>query len=63
MLGKWHGRATYVCDAVYRASCLVQGHAVRRGMLVARGEYCLFMDADGATNFSDLEMLESDLAK
>eukprot|EP00798_Chlamydomonas_sp_ICE-L_P019950 gene19949-26658_t len=26
-----------------------KGHAVRRGMMIARGESCLFMDADGAT--------------
>ncbi|GIL48119.1 hypothetical protein Vafri_4815 [Volvox africanus] len=40
-----------------------KGHAVKRGMLVARGEYCLLMDADGATRFSDLEKLEAELDK
>ncbi|KAJ9532547.1 hypothetical protein QJQ45_010622 [Haematococcus lacustris] len=39
-----------------------KGHAVKRGMMVARGEYCLFMDADGATRFRDLELLEGALA-
>ncbi len=42
---------------------LAQGHAVRRGMVIARGEYCLFIDADGATRFSDLEKLEVALGK
>lgn len=32
-------------------------------MLVARGEYCLMMDADGATKFTDLEKLEEALEK
>jgi dolichyl-phosphate beta-glucosyltransferase len=40
-----------------------QGHAVKRGMLCARGERCLMMDADGATKFSDLDMLDSALTK
>ncbi|EFJ46724.1 hypothetical protein VOLCADRAFT_92792 [Volvox carteri f. nagariensis] len=40
-----------------------KGHAVKRGMLAARGEYCLLMDADGATRFSDLEKLEAELDK
>lgn len=40
-----------------------QGHAVKRGMLAARGEYCLLMDADGATRFADLERLEGELDK
>jgi len=35
-----------------------KGGAVRRGMLVARGEYLLMADADGATRFSDIEKLE-----
>lgn len=39
-----------------------KGHAVRRGMLIARGDYCLMADADGATRFSDLEVLEQALA-
>ena len=36
---------------------------MKRGMLVARGEYCLMMDADGATQFADLERLEAALDK
>ncbi len=32
-------------------------------MLVARGETCLFMDADGATRITDLEALELALAR
>ncbi len=39
----------------------VQGMAVREGMMIARGAYCLFMDADGATRVSDLELLEKAL--
>lgn len=40
--------------------CL-QGYAVKAGMLVARGEVVLFMDADGATKVSDVEKLEASL--
>ncbi|KAG2485304.1 hypothetical protein HYH03_015978 [Edaphochlamys debaryana] len=40
-----------------------KGHAVKRGMLCARGEFCLLMDADGATRFADLERLEEALDK
>lgn len=40
-----------------------KGHAVKRGMLIARGETCLLMDADGATRVTDLEKLEEALAK
>lgn len=32
-------------------------------MMIARGEYCLFIDADGATRFTDLELLEGALSK
>lgn len=35
-----------------------KGFAVRVGMLVARGEWLLMVDADGATNIRDLERLE-----
>lgn len=35
-----------------------KGRAVREGMLIARGELCLMMDADGATRVSDMEQLE-----
>jgi len=36
-----------------------KGGAVRRGMLVSRGEFILMCDADGATKFSDFVKLES----
>ncbi|WIA10119.1 hypothetical protein OEZ85_010326 [Tetradesmus obliquus] len=36
-----------------------KGRAVREGMLIARGELCLMMDADGATRVSDMENLEA----
>ncbi|RMZ52939.1 hypothetical protein APUTEX25_001058, partial [Auxenochlorella protothecoides] len=36
-----------------------KGYAVRAGVLVARGQNILLMDADGATRVSDLERLES----
>ncbi len=39
-----------------------KGHAVRRGMLAARGRLVMFIDADGATPFSELERLEVALA-
>jgi dolichyl-phosphate beta-glucosyltransferase len=39
-----------------------KGRAVREGMLIARGQSCLFMDADGATRVSDMELLEAALA-
>merc|ERR1712130_85610 len=38
-----------------------KGGAVRRGCLVARGQYILMADADGATRFSDLLKLENSL--
>ncbi|KAG0163448.1 dolichyl-phosphate beta-glucosyltransferase [Apophysomyces sp. BC1034] len=38
-----------------------KGGAVTQGMLCARGEQCLMVDADGATRFSDLSMLEKSL--
>jgi len=38
-----------------------KGYAVKAGMLVARGEVVLFMDADGATKVSDVEKLEASL--
>ncbi|KAH8927489.1 glycosyltransferase family 2 protein, partial [Atractiella rhizophila] len=34
-----------------------KGGAVRHGMMHARGEYALFVDADGATAFGDLQKL------
>lgn len=39
-----------------------KGAAVREGARVARGALVLFMDADGATRVSDLELLEAALA-
>ncbi|RKO93803.1 nucleotide-diphospho-sugar transferase, partial [Blyttiomyces helicus] len=40
-----------------------KGGAVTQGMLAARGEKLLFADADGATQFSDVEKLERALEK
>lgn len=40
-----------------------KGGAVRKGMLRARGEYLLMVDADGATNISDIERLEDRMSK
>lgn len=39
----------------------MQGHAVKAGMMIARGQNLLFMDADGATKVSDVEKLEKAL--
>ncbi|KAF8069502.1 ALG5 [Scenedesmus sp. PABB004] len=39
-----------------------KGRAVREGVLIARGELVLFMDADGATRVSDMERLEAAIA-
>lgn len=36
-----------------------KGGAVREGVLVARGDYIIFADADGASKFSDIEKLEN----
>ena len=38
-----------------------KGGAVRHGMLHARGRRILFVDADGATTFSDLKLLEEQM--
>lgn len=38
-------------------------HLLFQGMLAARGEVCLMVDADGATKFSDLDDLELKLKK
>ena len=40
-----------------------KGGAVRKGMLRARGEYLLMVDADGATSISDIERLEDHMSK
>ena len=34
-----------------------KGDAVKRGMLLARGKYCIFVDADDATPFHQIEKL------
>jgi dolichyl-phosphate beta-glucosyltransferase len=36
-----------------------KGGAIQQGMLHARGQYMLMVDADGATQITDLEKLES----
>ena len=36
----------------------LQGHAVRAGMMIARGDQVLMADADGATRWEDLELLQ-----
>lgn len=38
-----------------------KGAAVRAGMLAARGQLVMFADSDGATQFSDIDKLESKL--
>ncbi|KAI5062199.1 hypothetical protein GOP47_0022738 [Adiantum capillus-veneris] len=38
-----------------------KGAAVRKGMLCARGELLLMLDADGATKITDLEKLETEI--
>ncbi|KAJ3669625.1 hypothetical protein LUZ60_011575 [Juncus effusus] len=38
-----------------------KGEAIRKGMLHARGEILLMLDADGATKITDLEKLESQI--
>ncbi|CAJ0768632.1 13728_t:CDS:2, partial [Entrophospora sp. SA101] len=40
-----------------------KGGAVTQGVLSASGKYVLFADADGATKFSDLEILEKGTKK
>ncbi|CAO3640764.1 unnamed protein product [Mucor fragilis] len=40
-----------------------KGGAVTQGMLAARGELCLMVDADGATQFSDLGKLVEDIKR
>ena len=42
---------------------LGKGGAVRRGMLVSRGKYLLFADADGATTFSEIAKLNLLMSK
>ncbi len=45
------------------AKNLGKGGAVRRGMLVSRGQFLLFADADGATTFAELAKLQALMAK
>ncbi|CAG8733611.1 13816_t:CDS:2, partial [Acaulospora morrowiae] len=40
-----------------------KGGAVKQGVLSSSGKYILFADADGATKFADLELLERKLSK
>jgi len=40
-----------------------KGGAIRRGVMVSRGEYVLFADADGATRITDLDNLMEELNK
>ncbi|KAK3610130.1 hypothetical protein CHS0354_039911 [Potamilus streckersoni] len=40
-----------------------KGGAVRLGVFVARGKLLLFADADGASQFSDIEKLEAEMGK
>jgi len=38
-----------------------KGGAVKRGMMCARGQYLLMVDADGATKFADIDKVEAKL--
>jgi dolichyl-phosphate beta-glucosyltransferase len=40
-----------------------KGHAVKAGVMAAKGRYILFADADGATKMSDLAALYAELSK
>jgi len=40
-----------------------KGGAVTQGMMCARGEYIIFLDADGATNVEDFNKLETQIKK
>ena len=40
-----------------------KGHAVRLGMLEAKGEYCLFLDADNSTSIDQIEKFWPELKK
>eukprot|EP01132_Coremiostelium_polycephalum_P002947 gene2947-3678_t len=40
-----------------------KGGAVKRGMLCARGRYCLMVDADGATEFKDYDRIQDTMHK
>jgi dolichyl-phosphate beta-glucosyltransferase len=48
------GRAGIVVRGVKQIN-LGKGGAVKRGMMYSRGEYVLFLDADGATHYEEIE--------
>jgi len=56
------GARAFLGTHTHRSGARVQGAAVKAGMLAARGEALLMMDADGATQVRDLERLEAALA-
>ena len=39
----------------------LQGGAVKRGMMIARGRLILMLDADGATSIYDEERMEAEM--
>jgi len=54
----------YTCEQIRLLKLDVnqgKGGAVQQGMLHARGEYLLMLDADGATRIRDLDKLEEEL--
>ena len=53
----------YLISTIQVLSNRGKGHAVKRGMMISRGERMLLMDADGATRLQDLELLEVELSK
>jgi len=57
---KYHSKNIRVLKLVINRG---KGGAVKRGMMVGRGQYLLMVDADGATKFSDLDKVEEDLLK
>jgi dolichyl-phosphate beta-glucosyltransferase len=40
---------------LYNVSNMGKGYSIKKGMLAAKGEYCLFTDADNSTPVSELE--------
>lgn len=52
---KYGAETVRLCKLVHNNG---KGGAVRKGMLRSRGRYLLMADADGATEFADLERLE-----
>ena len=51
------------CRLTFADLRVVQGYAVRTGMMICRGQLVLMMDADGATRVSDVERLEAALER